>query len=85
MKKSEFYAVAATFVATTAVLSGLVSCKGRTMENMEPTGDTVEVTVNREAREEVMLPDSTGMKESSESRPESPEDRIPEAYIPDQR
>lgn len=25
---------------------GMSSCKGRTMENMEPTGDTVEVTID---------------------------------------
>lgn len=27
------------------IVSGLSSCKGRTMENMEPTGDTVEVVI----------------------------------------
>ncbi len=37
-----------TFVAASALLVGVAlfsSCKGRTMENMEPTGDTVEVAV----------------------------------------
>lgn len=38
-------ATAATFVAAVAVLSGLTSCKGRTMDNMEPTGETIEVNI----------------------------------------
>ncbi|MDE7438166.1 MAG: hypothetical protein K2M93_06735 [Muribaculaceae bacterium] len=33
--------VAALFVTATS----LCSCKGRTMKNMEPTGDTVEVEI----------------------------------------
>lgn len=43
--------VAASVVATTVVLLTAGGCKGRTMENMEPTGDTVELIVN--------TPDST--------------------------
>lgn len=35
--------IAATSVVAIAV--SLAGCKGRTMENMEPAGDTVEVTV----------------------------------------
>ena len=46
MNKKMNKAAAATLVVATAMLSGMVSCKGRTMENMEPTGDTVEVVVN---------------------------------------
>lgn len=30
-----------------AILALLPACKGRTMENMEPTGDTVEVNIDR--------------------------------------
>lgn len=43
--------VAASCVATAFILLPLGGCKGRTMENMEPTGDTVEVTL--------VTPDST--------------------------
>lgn len=38
----------ATLTAASALLAGVAlftSCKGRTMDNMEPTGDTVEVVV----------------------------------------
>lgn len=34
-------------VAAPLLISCLVSCKGRTMENMEPTGDTVEVVIEQ--------------------------------------
>ena len=36
-----------TIAATTLVITmlSMASCKGRTMENMEPNGDTVEVEV----------------------------------------
>lgn len=46
MSKKLNRAVAATFVVATAMLLGMASCKGRTMENMEPTGDTVEVVIH---------------------------------------
>lgn len=36
-------ATAATLCATVALALFLGGCKGRTMENMEPTGDTVEI------------------------------------------
>lgn len=36
--------IAATGVV--AIVASLCGCKGRTMENMEPTGDTVEVIIN---------------------------------------
>ncbi len=48
MKRYLNKATAATFVAAVAVLLGLGSCKGRTMENMEPTGETVEVVIGQE-------------------------------------
>lgn len=38
-------AAAAILVATAAVLLLFGACKGRTMQNMEPTGDTVEVEI----------------------------------------
>lgn len=34
---------AVAVVTALAICFGTSSCKGRTMENMEPTGDTVEV------------------------------------------
>lgn len=34
-------------VAAPVLISCLTSCKGRTMENMEPTGDTVEVVIEQ--------------------------------------
>lgn len=37
--------IAAAFAATVLLSSGLAGCKGRTMENMEPLGETVEVDV----------------------------------------
>ena len=45
MKSNLNKATAATFVVAVAVLSGLTSCKGRTMDNMEPTGETIEVNI----------------------------------------
>lgn len=39
---------AATAVVAFAMLIGISACKGRTMNNMEPTGETVEVIVNAE-------------------------------------
>lgn len=38
-------AIAATSVAAIAFSFILASCQGRTMNNMEPTGDTVEVNI----------------------------------------
>lgn len=37
--------IAAAFAATVLLSFGLTGCKGRTMENMEPLGETVEVDV----------------------------------------
>ena len=37
--------VAATGVVAALLMIGFSGCKGRTMENMEPTGDTVEVSI----------------------------------------
>ena len=50
-------AVVATTVVATAMLIGLGSCKGRTMENMEPTGETIEVVIENPE-------DSVGMTEA---------------------
>ncbi|MCM1369234.1 MAG: hypothetical protein NC204_02560 [Candidatus Amulumruptor caecigallinarius] len=48
MVRNHHKAIAAASVATIALLSmPLASCKGRTMENMEPTGDTVEVVIEK--------------------------------------
>ncbi|MDE6259155.1 MAG: hypothetical protein K2M53_12335 [Muribaculaceae bacterium] len=46
MKKINYKATAATFVAAVAVLSCMSSCKGRTMDNIEPTGETIEVKID---------------------------------------
>ena len=35
----------ATIVAFLALVAALASCKGRKMDNMEPSGDTVEVVI----------------------------------------
>jgi len=32
-------------ISVSAAVVCLIACKGRTMENMEPSGDTVELTV----------------------------------------
>ena len=69
MKKLNIKAIAATSVATVALLLSMSACKGRTLDTVQPTGDTVEVeieevsatdsavTVTSEA-EVVTLPDS---------------------------
>ena len=54
MKKLNIKAIAATFVATVALLLSMSACKGRTLDNVQPTGDTVEVEI-----EEVSATDST--------------------------
>ena len=43
MKRLNIKAIAATLVATVALSVLLASCQGRTMHNVVPTGDTVEV------------------------------------------
>ncbi len=45
MKINSKKGIAAKIFVAIAILGGLSSCKGRTMENMEPTGDTVEVEI----------------------------------------
>lgn len=49
MKKHISKSIAAILfgVATIVVSASLCSCEGRKMSNMEPTGDTVEVMVQR--------------------------------------
>ncbi|MDE6537219.1 MAG: hypothetical protein K2M13_04190 [Muribaculaceae bacterium] len=74
MKITTIKAVAATFVAATAVLSGLTSCKGRTMDNMEPTGDTVEVVIDNSAAEAMIKADSVILDQTYHpSNPPRPE------------
>lgn len=46
MKKNNRKVTAATFVAAVAVLICMGSCKGRTNDNVEATGDTVEVVID---------------------------------------
>ena len=48
MKKYQNKATATAFVVAVAMLISLGSCKGRTMDNMEPTGETIEVVVEQE-------------------------------------
>ena len=55
MKRYQKKAAAATYVAAAAVLMSMGSCTGRTMENMEPVGETVEVAV--EEVNAVTMPD----------------------------
>ena len=43
-KRNLIFAGSALLIAMVAIGS-LCSCKGRTMKNMEPTGDTVEVQI----------------------------------------
>ena len=43
-KRNLIFAGSALLIAIVAIGS-LCSCKGRTMKNMEPTGDTVEVEI----------------------------------------
>lgn len=54
MKKLNIKAIAATSVATVALLLSMSACKGRTLDNVQPTGDTVEVEI-----EEVSATDSS--------------------------
>ncbi len=49
MKYKNILTIAATAVATIVVSIALPSCQGRTMENMKPTGETVEVVINEPA------------------------------------
>ena len=44
--KRYFYCL--SFLCIFAAVSALTSCKGRTVHNMEPTGDTIEVVINGE-------------------------------------
>ena len=53
MKKLNIKAIAATSVATVALLLSMSACKGRTLDNVQPTDDTVEVEI-----EEVSATDS---------------------------
>lgn len=48
-------------LAVIAVSAAMMSCQGRTMKNMEPTGETVEVSVSDapEADADTTVSDST--------------------------
>jgi hypothetical protein len=55
--KREKMAVTAINVAVVAFFAlAATACKGRTMENMEPTGDTVEVVIDTTAEAPMELP-----------------------------
>lgn len=45
MRVSRSFINFATFFCMSLLLLGASSCKGRTINNMEPTGDTVEVVI----------------------------------------
>ncbi|MDE5869209.1 MAG: hypothetical protein K2H18_03165 [Muribaculaceae bacterium] len=66
MKRNNRKVTAATVVAAVAVLICLGSCKGRTTENVEPTGDTVEVVIDRPHSAEAIA-DTTGEVTDSHS------------------
>lgn len=51
-------AIAATFVAAIAFSFGFASCQGRTMNNMEPSGDTVEVNVGTDVQTDTLPADT---------------------------
>lgn len=54
LTKSYKKAIVAVSAAAVALLFFLLpSCKGRTMENMEPTGETVEVVIDSVASVDV--------------------------------
>ncbi|MCH5231226.1 MAG: hypothetical protein J1F43_05460 [Muribaculaceae bacterium] len=55
MRNSRRFINFALFSVLTSFAGLFWSCKGRTAENMEPTGDTIEVVFNAPA---VELPDS---------------------------
>lgn len=48
MKKYHDKATATAFAVAVAMLVSMGSCKGRTMDNMEPTGETIEVVIGQE-------------------------------------
>lgn len=45
MKLSRRFINFASYILSTLLLLAMASCKGRTLENVEPTGDTVEVVI----------------------------------------
>lgn len=61
MKKFSYKAAAATYVAATAMLIGMSACKGRTMDNVEPTGETIEVMIDNPSDQ--VSPDSIPMED----------------------
>lgn len=42
----------ATFFGMVVLMPVLNSCKGRTLENVEPTGDTIEVVIMQDSNDE---------------------------------
>lgn len=48
MIKQAYKKAAATLVAAVVIAVCLCSCQGRTMKNMEPKGETVEVVISPE-------------------------------------
>ena len=59
MEKYLNKATATASVVAVAMLLSLGSCKGRTMDNMEPTGETIEVVIGQEDSDETAA-DSVG-------------------------
>lgn len=45
MRVSRSFSIFATVLSIIGFTMLLTGCKGRTMENMEPTGDTIEVVI----------------------------------------
>lgn len=63
MNRIKSYVIAPACVV--AITLSLTACKGRTMENMEPLGDTVEVVVNSETPDD---PDSGQVLQSNDRK-----------------
>lgn len=51
-------AIAATSIAAIAFAFTLASCQGRKMNNMQPTGDTVEVSISSPEADSTPVADS---------------------------
>lgn len=58
---------AAIIVAAAVALVGLDSCKGRTINNVEPTGDTVEVVIDSSTVADSILTDSVAADPENDS------------------
>lgn len=62
MRKHKSNAIAAAVMVATIVVSSMfVSCEGRKMSNMKPTGETVEVVINEADTSSAPVADSSQM------------------------